>query len=120
MNEREWLKKAFERRQYYGRENAMSSAWNLLVSTIQSHLDNYRAHDRSSRLSLQAEGEKLVIGCVTIRRNLEKRTIEIFGLGAAGMEVLPVPVNGVSLEKLVQRILEPVLFPETTVVVAFR
>jgi hypothetical protein len=120
MNEREWLKKAFERRQTYRREGErlFLSAWSALVGSIQTHLAEYKTVDKSCRLEPWIENGAMTIGGVTMRCFPQNRTIQVSGLGPS-MECLPLPLSGPSIEKVVQRILEPLLFPEVTAVVKF-
>jgi hypothetical protein len=70
MTEREWLRKAFERRQQYRAEGdrLFLSAWSTLVGSFETHLNEYKAVDKSSRLELRVDNDKMTIGDVTVRR----------------------------------------------------
>jgi hypothetical protein len=92
--------------------------WNDLQGSIRARLAEYKAVDKLSRLELWAEENVMSIGGVTLRRFPQNRCIQISGVGP-GIETLSLPANSAALETLVQRILEPLLFPETTAVARF-
>jgi hypothetical protein len=123
----EWISKAMDRRRSsYGhgsRNRMISSFWGALTGTLESQLRYYRSTDPASRFELETSPTKIaVLGTsLTITLNAESQTIEVSGPGgAAATERVFLPMTPIGVEKLAQKILEPALFSDQVVAVAFR
>ena len=102
----------------------IASLWGALKGSLESQLGHYRRANPASRIELEATKDRMAVAGagtgVTITLKPESGTIEVSGPAATAIEHVFLPLTPQAVDRLAQKILEPALFPDQLVMIAFR